>query len=317
MIWGEAVNGVTNVATILIVDDDQQLVNTIVAKLSAAGHVCLRSNDGEKALEILSREAIDLLILDVMIPGISGFEVCRRIHTNTELYALPILFISAMSGEEEVAHGLAQGADDYLPKPFKTDLLLNRVNALLATSARNALTDELTGLPGPKHAKLEIQRAVNLKLRFAVIYAELLHMAEFARALGNEARAKAIRHLGRGLHMCGPEFPSKIFTVGHMGGGHFVCIIEPQLAEDYCRTVGRLWRKHRPALQESLGIPGQASGNFPAGIPEPELLFCIAVHEPSDRGASHEIFETLTHLRQGALAASGAGIYTDRRHAPL
>lgn len=304
-------------ATILIVDDDQQLVGLIASRLAAGGHVCLRSNDGEKALQILSQEAVDLLILDVMIPGLSGFEVCRRIHTNTELYALPILFISAMNSEEEIAHGLAQGADDYLPKPFKTEVLLSRVSSLLAASSQRALSDDLTSLPGPKHVKLEIQRAINLKSRFSVIYAELLHMSELGRALGNEARTKAIRRFARTLSMCGPEFPSECFLVGHMGGGHFVCIIEPHLAEDYCRTARRVWRKHLPGLQESLGIHGQEGGGFPAGVPEPELLFCIAVHEPSARSASHAIFETLTHLRQGALSASGAGIYLDRRQGPL
>jgi len=302
------------VASILIVDDDPQVLKEIAGKLAACGHTCHVSNNGEKALELLNRESIDLLILDVMIPGISGFELCRRIHTNTELYALPILFVSAMNGEEEIAHGLAQGADDYLTKPFKTETLISRVQNLLSGSTHGRLIDELTALPGPKQVKLDIQKAINLKQHFAALYIELLHVNEIGRLLGAEARARAIRHLARGLSQCGGEFASSYFTVGHMGGGHFLCLIEPPLAEDYCRTVRKLWRRHLPGLHESLGIGVQEASNPNGGFPELELLFCIAVHEPASRHNTQDIFETLTHLRQSALAASGAGIYFDRRH---
>ncbi len=301
-------------ASILIVDDDPQVLKEIAGKLAACGHTCHVSNNGETALELLNHENIDLLILDVMIPGISGFELCRRIHTNTELYALPILFVSAMNGEEEIAHGLAQGADDYLTKPFKTENLISRVQNLLSGSTHGRLIDELTALPGPKQVKLDIQKNINLKQHFAAIYIELLHINELGRLLGAEARARSIRHLARGLTQCGGEFTSKYFTVGHMGGGHFLCLIEPPLAEDYCRTVRKLWRRHMPALHESLGIGLQQAAGAGKGLLELELLFCIAVHEPASRHTTQDLFETLTHLRQSALAASGAGIYFDRRH---
>lgn len=300
-------------ASILIVDDDPQVLKEVSGKLTAAGHGCHVSADGENALEILSRESIDLLILDVMIPGISGFELCRRIHTNTELYALPILFISAMNGDEEIAHGLAQGADDYLTKPFKTETLITRVQNLLAGSIHGRLTDELTALPGPKQVKLDIQKAINLKQQFSAIYIELLHVNDVGRLAGGETRARAIRHLARGLSQCGGEFTSKYFSVGHMGGGHFLCLIEPALAEDYCRTVRKFWRKHLPSLHESLGIGLQDGSTATGAFPELDLLFCVAVHEPNSRHSTQDLFETLTHLRQSALAASGAGIYFDRR----
>ena len=301
-------------AVILIVDDDQQLVTQIAAKLAAAGHTCLTGSNGERALEILSQNAVDLLILDVMIPGISGFEVCRRIHANMDLYTLPIIIISAMNSDEEVAHGLAQGADDYLTKPFRLDVLATRVQRLLGAHSNNDLCDELTSLPGAKHIKLEIQRAINLKEHFATIYVELLHINELGRALGHEARAKTIRHLARGLHQCGAEFGSEVFKAGHMGGGHFICLIEPDHAMDYCRMVNKLWKKHLPALQESLGLAPQEDGGFPKGVPNLALLFCIAVHEPPIHGSTQDLFDTLTHLRQKALSDGEAGLHVDRRH---
>jgi DNA-binding response OmpR family regulator len=306
--------GIQDVAVILIVDDDQQLVTQIAAKLTATGHTCVTASNGERALEVLSTKPVDLLILDVMIPGISGFEVCRRVHSNMDLYTTPILFISAMNSEEEIAHGLAQGADDYLAKPFRLDVLMTRIHRLLETNANNNLSDELTSLAGAKHIKLEIQRATNLKHHFAAIYVELLRINELGRALGHDARAKTIRHLARGLHQCGSEFSSEVFNAGHMGGGHFICLIEPNHAMDYCRLVKKLWDKHLPALQETLGLSHPEGGASAKGGLHLELLFCIAVHESSSHKPTQDLFDTLTHLRQKALSDGESGIHIDRRH---
>lgn len=121
-------------ANILIVDDDKRITDFLCDQLKLRGHACRFENRGEQLLEKVNMRDVDLLILDVMLPDVSGFEVCRRIRANTDYYTLPILFLSSMDSQEEINHGLAQGADDYVTKPFGIDELLARVRASVRRS---------------------------------------------------------------------------------------------------------------------------------------------------------------------------------------
>ncbi len=113
---------------ILIVDDDLELLGLISFALRQAGYLVIEANDGNKALAAFDRELPDLVILDVNLPGMNGFEVCRHIR---ERAATPIMMLTVHSSEEDEVKGLDLGADDYLTKPFSPRTLLARVRALL------------------------------------------------------------------------------------------------------------------------------------------------------------------------------------------
>ncbi|HLF28285.1 MAG TPA: response regulator transcription factor [Anaerolineae bacterium] len=113
---------------ILAVDDDRELLGLISFALRQAGYFVIEATDGVGALNAFEREQPDLVILDVNLPGLSGFEVCRRIR---EQAATPIMMLTVRSSEEDQVKGLDLGADDYLTKPFSPRTLLARVRALL------------------------------------------------------------------------------------------------------------------------------------------------------------------------------------------
>jgi DNA-binding response OmpR family regulator len=113
---------------ILVVDDDVSLRGLVSFALRQAGYFPLEANDGPEALAHLKREAPDLVILDVNLPGMSGFEVCRLIRAQTKA---PIMLLTVRNTEEDEVMGLDLGADDYLTKPFSPRALLARVRALL------------------------------------------------------------------------------------------------------------------------------------------------------------------------------------------
>ncbi len=299
-------------ATILIVDDDATLTAGVARTLSAAGHECIVKVDGEEALSVLHEQSVDLVILDIMIPRISGFELCRRIHNDTSLYGLPVLFLSAMNGEEEVAHGLAQGADDYITKPVSADMLRDRVQRLLEASHKERMVDELTSLDGPKRIKLELQKAINTKIGFSLAYAELLRVIEFGQRAGPEARSKALRHFARGLGKCGEDLGGSAFRLGHLGGGHFVCLVNPKHAEAYCKRVYKLWTRHRDTLYDEVGFRAH-SGQEEGPNHVLDALFCVTTHPPTSALCAKDLFEILTRLRGNALAGAGHGVYIDRR----
>ena len=113
---------------ILVVDDDLELLGLVSFALRQAGYLALGATDGTQALEAFNREQPDLIILDVNLPGMSGFEVCRRIR---EQATTPIMMLTVRGSEEDEVKGLDLGADDYLTKPFSPRTLLARVRALL------------------------------------------------------------------------------------------------------------------------------------------------------------------------------------------
>jgi two-component system response regulator MprA len=113
---------------ILVVEDDQRLAATLERVLSAEGHQVELAGDGIEALRRARERPPDLAILDVMLPGLDGIGVCRRLRATAQF---PILLLTALGGTEERVRGLDSGADDYLVKPFAYQELLARVRALL------------------------------------------------------------------------------------------------------------------------------------------------------------------------------------------
>lgn len=114
--------------TILLVDDDAALLEVVTIMLSQEGYRVVTATDGTEALEAVDRETPDLVILDIMMPQMSGFEVCRKIRADSEI---PIVMLTAKSQSVDKVVGLELGADDYITKPFDTKELLARIKAIL------------------------------------------------------------------------------------------------------------------------------------------------------------------------------------------
>ncbi|MBI4300212.1 MAG: response regulator transcription factor [Chloroflexi bacterium] len=117
---------------VLVVDDEPRYVRLLRANLESSGYQVLAAVDGPSAIKIVEAEEPDLVLLDIMLPGIDGFEVCRRIR---EFSLVPIIMLTAKGEEADRVRGLDQGADDYLTKPFSAGELLARVRAVLRRSS--------------------------------------------------------------------------------------------------------------------------------------------------------------------------------------
>jgi two-component system KDP operon response regulator KdpE len=115
-------------ATILVVDDEPRIVRLVRSNLEPAGYKILTAADGEQGLRMAEMHDPDLIILDIMMPGMDGWEVCRRVR---EFSTVPIVMLTAKGDEQDKVKGLEIGGDDYLPKPFGIPELLARVRAVL------------------------------------------------------------------------------------------------------------------------------------------------------------------------------------------
>lgn len=116
---------------ILIVDDEPGVVAAIQFLMEQQGHNVLIAERGEDALDLIYKYRPDLVILDIMLPGISGWEVCEITRLNPDYRDVKIVFLTARGDEGEIARGLALGADAYITKPFSNDQFIAKVNALL------------------------------------------------------------------------------------------------------------------------------------------------------------------------------------------
>jgi len=116
---------------ILVVDDEKDIVDLVAYNLEKEGYEVLTVGDGEKALTVIKRDKLDLVVLDLMLPGIKGLDICRIIRRNPETEWLPVIMVTAKGEDMDKVVGLEIGADDYITKPFSIRELMARVRAVL------------------------------------------------------------------------------------------------------------------------------------------------------------------------------------------
>jgi two-component system, OmpR family, phosphate regulon response regulator PhoB len=136
-------------ATILVVEDEPAIQELIAYNLKQAGHQPLRADNAEQALNLVANALPDLVLLDWMLPGLSGIEFARRLRADKRTRSIPIIMLTARSDEQDKLQGLETGADDYITKPFSPRELNARIKAVLRRRAPE-MTDDMVQLGGLK-----------------------------------------------------------------------------------------------------------------------------------------------------------------------
>src|SRR5204862_7141416 len=136
----EAVTAAKPQAKVLVVDDTPHNVKRLADLLAVKGYAVATAVNGEEALVKVTSEAPDLILLDVMMPGLSGYDVCRRIRADVETALLPVVLVTSLDPQQERVKGIEAGADDFLSKPINQPELFARVRSLLRVKA---LQDEV------------------------------------------------------------------------------------------------------------------------------------------------------------------------------
>jgi two-component system phosphate regulon response regulator PhoB len=136
-------------ARVLVVEDEEDIQELLVHNLRREGYRPLTASDGEEALQEARRSFPDLILLDRLLPRVSGTEVCRRLKQDPDLRSIPVIMVTALSEREDVIGGLESGADDYVSKPFDLRELLARVRAVLRRNSWDAPDNEERLVRGP------------------------------------------------------------------------------------------------------------------------------------------------------------------------
>src|SRR3989339_2202729 len=122
---------------ILIVDDEKDIVELVKYHVEKSGYKALTAGSGGEALDIAAKQQPALIVLDIMLPGFDGYEVCRILKRNENTKNIPIIMLTAKAAEEDTVTGLKAGADDYLSKPFSPKILMARIDAVLRRSKQS------------------------------------------------------------------------------------------------------------------------------------------------------------------------------------
>lgn len=299
-------------ATVLCIDHDDHYGQFISTQLKNNGHQCIFSHHGAQAIALAEEHKADLILAEVMLPDVCGFEIARRVRVHEELRMLPIILMSTMCEEDEVRHALAQGIDGFLPKPFNGTTLMTMVSQHLAEARSLQVTDPITGLSGQKQIRAEIQRAIVLKKKFATLYIEITGLTQFAKSHSAATRDKLLRHFVRILEHCRGKLSPELFHAGHFGNGHFFCIIEADKASEMSERLQKYWKSF---LEKDL--PKISSGPVPASNGNDQdklnLIIYLTGNTVLAKRTAQEYFETLAQLRNKQRHGEDGGIVVDNR----
>src|SRR5687768_14830665 len=246
--------------------------------LESSGHEIALAADGPAALEAVRTREPDLLILDLNMPGLSGYEVCREVKRNPGTARVPILMLTAQSSVEHKLEGFEAGADDYLPKPFDARELRARVSALLRLVRREADRNPTSGLPGGHAIDEELATRVARGETFAVCYIDLDNFKPFADHFGFAVADDVIRDTGDAIRKACSAVGAPTDFVGHIGGDDFIVITEPGRAEGLSEECAS---RFRTVVARAVGEEAMQTGTFTAvdrsGILRTMPLACMSV----------------------------------------
>lgn len=219
---------------ILIVDDDQVNRQILVNQLKLDDYNIDTASNGLSALEMIETFEYDLILLDIMMPKLSGYEVCKIIRRKYSRHELPILILTARNQPKDIVTGLSVGANDYLTKPFQKAEMLSRVRTLLELkksvedaiqSALLANTDVLTKIGNRRHLYEKgyelFEKAVLDKKHISVLMLDIDYLKTINDSYGHNIGDKAIRAVAKGIR----DVIREIDVVGRYGGEEFVAIL--------------------------------------------------------------------------------------------
>ena len=222
---------------ILVVDDDRNLRKIIQTNLEIAGYDVTTAASGDEALNILDDMQPDLVVLDVMMPMMDGYEVARRIRRHPSNTHVPIIMLTAKSEVEDKLAGFEAGADDYMTKPFGPQELLARVKAKIRRVEVDASLSPLTRLPGNLAIEAELRRRIELNEPFAVLYLDLDNFKAFNDVYGFTHGDEAIQLVAStAVDLVRRRGTTQDF-VGHIGGDDFIIVTVPDRAEEIAREI--------------------------------------------------------------------------------
>ncbi len=210
-------------ARLLVVEDDVDIANMLKIYFSGMEFDVDLAHRGADALEKTKHVLPHLIVLDIMLPDIDGYEVCRNLRTSTRTSHIPVIFLTQKDERSDRLQGLELGADDYITKPFDIEELKLRVQGAIRRSERESLTDPRSGLPAGRLIEEQLRRIIREK-DWALLDMRVNHFDPFKEVYGFVAGDDVKRFAAMIISEVVDELGTKNDFIGHAGSDNFIVI---------------------------------------------------------------------------------------------
>jgi PleD family two-component response regulator len=304
--------------TVLLVDDDHALRAIIGTNLRLGGFNVLSAADGPTALALLDERVPDVVVLDVVMPLMDGYETLERIRRHATASHVPVIVLTGGTSDTTApVKSLDAGADDFIAKPFAPQEMLARVRAKVRRANVDSSLQPLTRLPGNIAIEHEIRRRFDGREPWAVIYGDLDNFKAFNDHYGFVRGDDAIRLVSTTMSDTIRRIGHETDFLGHIGGDDFIIVTHPERVEGLARAVVASFDRDAPALYDSLDrARGWIAAKDRRGVAVrfPLMSLSLAIVTASPRIATyHNIGEVAAELKSFAKRQPGSYVAAEKR----
>ena len=296
-------------ARLLVVEDDIDIGNMLKIYFSGMDFDVDVAVRGSDALEKTKQVLPNLIVLDIMLPDIDGYEVCRNLRTNMRTSHIPVIFLTQKDERSDKLQGLELGADDYITKPFDIEELKLRVQGAIKRSERESLTDPRTGRPAGRLIEEQLRRIIRER-GWALLDMRVNHFDSFKDVYGFVAGDDVLRFTSMLIGEVVDEIGTPSDFIGHAGGDNFVIITQEAKAE---AMKARLKERFDQEVLTHYNFIDRQQGfvNAPAAdgttVKVPFMTMSVGVVSPSAHSFAdiREITELAAEARRQDAATGG------------
>jgi len=289
-------------ARLLVVEDDNDISNMLKIYFNSLGYDVDVAPRGSEALDKTHTVLPHLIVLDIMLPDIDGYEVCRRLRQSTRTSHIPVIFLTQKDERSDKLQGLELGADDYITKPFDIEELKLRVQGAIRRSEREALTDPRSGLPAGRLIEEQLRSTIR-KSGWAYMDIRINFFDQFKDVYGFVAADDVLRFAAMLMSEVVDELGSPSDFIGHAGGDNFVIIGSEDAAE---KIRARLKSRFAEEVQTHYNFMDRQQGFIMAPKAEgqmektPLMTFSIGIVTPKQQSFAdiREITELAADVRR-------------------
>jgi len=223
---------------ILVVEDDFDISNMLRIYFQSQGYEVAVAPRGGDALEMCRQQLPNIVVLDIMLPDIDGYEVCRQLRSNLRTSHIPIIFLTQKDERSDKIQGLELGADDYITKPFDVEELRLRVKNAIARATYESLTNPTTGLPSARLIEDQLRRLLR-RDNWGIIYIGIDRLEPFKDVYGFVAADEVLRYTAMVLGETADRIGTPEDFIGHIGGDDFLVITRKELIRPMVQDMTR------------------------------------------------------------------------------
>ncbi|MEO7002883.1 MAG: response regulator [Ktedonobacterales bacterium] len=240
-------------ATILVIEDDTLIARMLAETLKMEGYATVVAHTGETGIDAAIREMPQLVLLDLLLPGIDGFGVVAQLRANIKTSHIPVVIISAVDDTADKLRAFDAQVDDYLTKPFDGGELMARIRTQLRHVQENLLSP-LTRLPGGQLVERAIEQQLHSHRPWSILYLDLDHFKAYNDVYGFLSGNDLIRLLARIAAETVRDLGGATDFVGHIGGDDFIIISTPERVAPICEHIFNCWRAESPAFYSAADV---------------------------------------------------------------